>query len=50
MIKKNEKRICPNCKAEYEEQNITICKKCGYVTIRKVITKGFEKNAASMGE
>ena len=50
MITKNEKRICPHCKAEYEGQNVTICKKCGYVTIKKVITKGVANRETPMGQ
>jgi len=37
---RNNTRICPNCKTEYKNVNMTICIKCGYPTIEKVITKG----------
>ena len=39
-----ETRICPNCKAEYKDKNVTICLKCGYPTIKKVINKSIKKD------
>ena len=46
---KNKGRICPNCQTEYKNANITICLKCGYPTIEKVITKG-ENIEDTLGE
>jgi len=39
MVNK-EMRICPNCKAIYKDKNVTVCLKCGYPTVKRVMTKG----------
>jgi len=46
----NKGRVCTNCKAVYNTNNVTICLKCGHVTREKVVTKGVDIENSMGGE